>query len=392
VAGFPAVDILDPIVPDPPPGELPAPIDGDGPSAGSGHRGRRGRWIALAVVAVLLTAAIVGSALVPVPVYLLSPGSVRRTEDLITVQGAETYPQGGSVGYTTVSVQHASALEWVFAHLDDSITFEPQRAIQGTQTPEQYQAANLAMMTASKETASAVALSRLGYQVKVTGTGAVIVALADPSPSAGVLVPTDTIVAVDDTEITSAEQLIAAIGTHHPGDTVTLGVQPFVTDGTRTTEKRTIVLAARPDDANRAFLGVSSATRDLHYELPVQISVDSGGVGGPSAGLAFTLGIMDVLTPGSITGGHQVATTGTISADGTVGPIGGIHQKVLAVRQSGAELFLVPRSEYDEAEKYAGPLRIEPVDNIDDALKVLATIGGGSDVIPATTTATTAGR
>jgi PDZ domain-containing protein len=317
---------------------------------------------------------------------------VRRTEDLITVQGAHTYPQGGSVGYTTVSVQHASALEWVFAHLDDSITFEPQRAIQGTQTPEQYQAANLAMMTASKETASAVALSRLGYQVKVTGTGAVIVALADPSPSAGVLVPTDTIVAVDDTEITSAEQLIAAIGTHHPGDTVTLGVQPFVTDGTRTTEKRTIVLAARPDDANRAFLGVSSATRDLHYELPVQISVDSGGVGGPSAGLAFTLGIMDVLTPGSITGGHQVATTGTISADGTVGPIGGIHQKVLAVRQSGAELFLVPRSEYDEAEKYAGPLRIEPVDNIDDALKVLATIGGGSDVIPATTTATTAGR
>jgi PDZ domain-containing protein len=392
VAGFPAVDILDPIVPDPPPGELPAPIDGDGPSAGSGHRGRRGRWIALAVVAVLLTAAIVGSALVPVPVYLLSPGSVRRTEDLITVQGAETYPQGGSVGYTTVSVQHASALEWVFAHLDDSITFEPQRAIQGTQTPEQYQAANLAMMTASKETASAVALSRLGYQVKVTGTGAVIVALADPSPSAGVLVPTDTIVAVDDTEITSAEQLIAAIGTHHPGDTVTLGVQPFVTDGTRTTEKRTIVLAARPDDANRAFLGVSSATRDLHYELPVQISVDSGGVGGPSAGLAFTLGIMDVLTPGSITGGHQVATTGTISADGTVGPIGGIHQKVLAVRQSGAELFLVPRSEYDEAEKYAGPLRIEPVDNIDDALKVLATIGGGSDVIPATTTTTMAGR
>ena len=385
MAGFPAVDTLDPTVPDPVVDPTVDPAVDESPP-----RTRHTRlWIAVGVVAVVLTATIVGSALVTVPYYLLSPGSVRRTEDLITVQGAETYPQDGSVGYTTVSVQHATALEWVFAHLDDSITFEPQKAIQGTQTPEQYQQANLAMMTASKETASAVALEKLGYPVTITGTGAVVAALADPSPSTGGLVPTDTIVSVDATAITTGEQLVSAMGAHHPGDVVVLGVQPYVADGTRTTEKRTITLRARPDDATRAYLGVSSATRDLHYDTPVQVTVDSGGVGGPSAGLAFTLGIMDVLTPGSITGGHHVATTGTIRADGTVGPIGGIHQKVLAVRQSGAELFIVPRSEYDEAEKYAGSLRIEPVDNIDDALRVLATIGGGSDVLPATTTTTT---
>ena len=131
---------------------------------------------------------------------------------------------------------------------------------------------------------------------------------------------------------------------------------------------------------------MSSSTRDLHYDLPVQVTVDSGSVGGPSAGLAFTLGIMDVMTPGSITGGHKVATTGTINPDGTVGPIGGIEQKVIAVKRSGAELFIVPRSEYDDAEKYAGSLRIEPVDNIDDALAVLATLGGGTKVLPSTTT------
>ena len=385
MAGFPAVDTLDPTVPDPVVDPTVDPAVDESPP-----RTRHTRlWIAVGVVAVVLTATIVGSALVTVPYYLLSPGSVRRTEDLITVQGAETYPQDGSVGYTTVSVQHATALEWVFAHLDDSITFEPQKAIQGTQTPEQYQQANLAMMTASKEAASAVALEKLGYPVTITGTGAVVAALADPSPSTGVLVRTDTIVSVDATAITTGEQLVSAMGAHHPGDVVVLGVQPYVADGTRTTEKRTITLRARPDDATRAYLGVSSATRDLHYDTPVQVTVDSGGVGGPSAGLAFTLGIMDVLTPGSITGGHHVATTGTISADGAVGPIGGIHQKVLAVRQSGAELFIVPRSEYDEAEKYAGSLRIEPVDNIDDALRVLATIGGGSDVLPSTTTTTT---
>ena len=127
---------------------------------------------------------------------------------------------------------------------------------------------------------------------------------------------------------------------------------------------------------------MSSTTRDLDYHLPFQVTVDSGAVGGPSAGLAFTLGIMDVLTPDSITGGHKVATTGTINADGTVGPVGGVHQKTIAVRESGAELFLVPSSEYDEAEKYAGSLRVEKVDTVDDALRVLATIGGGTDVIP----------
>jgi PDZ domain-containing protein len=92
---------------------------------------------------------------------------------------------------------------------------------------------------------------------------------------------------------------------------------------------------------------------------------------------------MDVLTPDSITGGHKVATTGTINADGSVGPVGGVHQKTIAVRDSGAELFLVPSSEYDEAMKWAGSLRVEKVDSIDDALRVLATLGGGTDVIPA---------
>jgi Lon-like protease len=403
VAGFPAVDTLDPTVPDPPL-DGPAGADDNRSDGGDSDRGdgaqgdpvgadelkprprHSRRWIALGVVVALLTASIVTAALVKVPYYLLSPGSVRRTEELITVQGADIYPQDGSIGYTTVSVQHATALEWAVAHLDDSISFEPQKAIQGTQTPEQYQQANLQMMTDSKETASAVALERLGYDVTVTGTGAVIVALADNSPSTGVLAPNDTVVSVDDTPITSGADLVKAIGAHHPGDTVTLGVQPYADDGSRTTEKRTVTLAARPDDAAKAYLGVSSLTRELHYDLPVQVTVDSGAVGGPSAGLDFTLGIMDVMTPGSITGGHKVATTGTIAADGTVGPVGGVHQKTLAVKESGAELFIVPRSEYDEAEKYAGSLRVEPVDNVDDALKVLATLGGGTDVLPTTTT------
>ena len=334
--------------------------------------------MALAVIASI----IVGASFVRVDYFLLSPGSVRRTEDLISVQGTTTYPQNGEIGYTTVTVQRASALGWALAHLDSSITIVPKKEILGDQTQDQNRQLNLQMMTDSKQTASAVALEHLGYDVKVTGTGAVVVGLADNSPSQGVLSVNDTIVSVDGAPIDRSDQLATAVGQRQPGDTVTLGVQPYHQDGTRTTDDRQVTLGARPDDATKGFLGVSTATRDMNYDLPVQVTVDSGSVGGPSAGLAFTLGIMDVLTPGSITGGHKVATTGTIEPDGHVGEVGGVHQKTLAVKASGAELFLVPRSEYDEAEKYAGSLRVEPVDNIDDALKVLSTLGGGTSVLP----------
>jgi PDZ domain-containing protein len=377
MTGFPAVDTLEPIVPD---------ASGPEPPVDATERAPRRHlsrwWIAAGVVAVLLIATGIAAAFVKVPYYLLSPGSVRQTESLIDVQGAPTYPLEGEVGFTTVSVQRATALGWAFAHLDDSITIVPSEQILGKQSDDENLQANLQMMTDSKETASAVALTHLGYDVTVTGSGATVVEVPDGSPSTGILIPGDTIVSLDGAPITRSDELVIAVTAHHPGDVVMLGVQPYETDGTRTSQDRTVTLGARPDDAAKAYLGVSSITRDSHYDLPVQVTVDSGTVGGPSAGLAFTLGIMDVMTPGSITGGHRIATTGTIRPDGSVGEVGGVHQKTIAVRESGAELFLVPRSEYDEAEKYAGSLRIEPVDNVDDALQVLATLGGGSSVIP----------
>ncbi len=133
---------------------------------------------------------------------------------------------------------------------------------------------------------------------------------------------------------------------------------------------------------------MASVTRNLSYpDLPVHVSVSTPDVGGPSAGLAFTLGIMDVLTKGSLTGGQKVATTGTMDLNGCVGPIGGMHQKVLAVKASGAVEFLVPRSEYTEAEKYAGSLKVVPVDDTDDALAALTALGGGTHVVPTPTAA-----
>ena len=131
------------------------------------------------------------------------------------------------------------------------------------------------------------------------------------------------------------------------------------------------------------MIGVSTFTRDLTFDFPVDVSIDSGRVGGPSAGLAFTLGILDALTPESVTGGARVATTGTMELNGTVGPVGGVHQKVVAASREGVDLMMVPSAEIDEARRYAGDLRIEPVDDLDGALAVLASLGGGDAVLPA---------
>lgn len=144
-----------------------------------------------------------------------------------------------------------------------------------------------------------------------------------------------------------------------------------------------VVLGAREGDTTKGFLGVSTFTRDLSFTFPVEVTIDSGRVGGPSAGLAFTLGILDVMTPESLTGGLNVSVTGTITLDGSVGPIGGIHQKVMASRRAGVDLMLVPASEIDEARKYAGDLRVESVESLTQALEVLTTVGGGNLVLPA---------
>jgi PDZ domain-containing protein len=118
-------------------------------------------------------------------------------------------------------------------------------------------------------------------------------------------------------------------------------------------------------------------TKQLRFDFPFTVNVDSAGIGGPSAGLAFTLGILDALRPGELTGGHRVAVTGTISLDGTVGPVGGVVQKTAAVRAAGIGLFLVPPQEYDMARAHAGSkLKVVRVSTLEDALRALGQQGG----------------
>lgn len=344
---------------------------------------RRRRWIT-GVSFVFVIVVIALGLVIRLPYYVLSPGSSRPTEGLISVSGAETYENNGAVDFLTVSLRQATPIEALAAWVNPDLELTPEEKILGKQTPDENRELNIRMMTDSKDAAQYQALTRLGYTIETTGSGAVIATVAEGGPSIGLLVPGDVITGVNGQAISFSQQLIEIVSSSRPSSSLTFTVEPFdpSRSDARPAREVSVVLGARESDSTKGFLGVSTFTRDLSFNFPVQITIDSGRVGGPSAGLAFTLGILDVMTPGSLTGGLTISATGTMGLDGTVGPIGGIHQKVMASRRAGVDLMFVPASEIDEARKYAGNLRVEPVDTLDQALAILTSVGGGNAALP----------
>jgi PDZ domain-containing protein len=359
-----------------PPG-LPAvvPLAGDQPPRSQ----RRTRRVVLGIVAFLLTAFLLGAAFVPLPYYLFKPGSVRDTEPLIAVEGTEVFASDGSISYTTVSLRQATLMGLVQGWLDDDIdVYGRDRVLQGRDVDENREL-NLQLMSDSKQVATQVALERLGYDVDVT-IGQVVAEVVPDMPADGVLERGDTITAIDGEPFDDAQDLGRLLGDDAPGDTVTATVQSPTGSAGRDVE---LTLAASPDDPAKGVMGVQVVNVVLDYNFPVDVEIDTGDVGGPSAGLAFTLAIIDDLTPGELTGGSDIAVTGTISGDGTVGPVGGTGQKAAAVRDVGIRLFLVPRDDYQAAVDHAGDdLDVVAVDTLDDALAALEERGGNVDELP----------
>jgi PDZ domain-containing protein len=364
----------------PPAGNGDAPPPVPPPPSAPITRGRRAstRSVVAAVVAFLVVAFAVGAYFIPLPYYLFKPGSVRDTEPLITIRGAEVYESEGSINYTTVSLRQATLVGLFWGWLDDDVDIvDRDRVLQGRDVEENRQV-NLQMMSDSKDVATQVALERLGYDVDIT-VGHVVVGVEDGAPADGVLRPGETIVAVDGERFDDTEDMSRLLAAHAPGDRVRVTVE-----GAAGTERdETLRLAPAPDDPDRGIMGVQVVSTVLEYDFPIEVEIDTGKVGGPSAGLAFTLALIDVLTPGDLTGGEDVAVTGTIASDGTVGQVGGTGQKAAAAREKGMSLFLVPSADYEEAVAHAGDdLEVVAVDSLEEALAVLAEHGGNVDELP----------
>jgi Lon-like protease len=343
------------------------------------QRRRSSAWAKVVmVVAGILGISLVAGSIITVPYYSQSPGSATPLEDLIVVDGVPVYPSDGEVFFTTVRLAgELSALEYVAARFDDAVVVRHRDQVLGNQTRDEQRQQNLDLMSQSQELAKRVALEYLGYDV-VVEIGGLITLVEEGSPSEAAVFPGDVITSAGGVAITTSADLVAQIQQRRPGDVLELVLDRFEANSDEATEVLTeVVLGTGPDDSARMGVGVSTAF-DL-TELPIDIEIDTNRVGGPSAGLALSLSLLDLLTDGELTGGVDVATTGTIDVLGNVGPIGGVEQKVHAVRRAGIDLFLVPTEDYAAALTAAGDdpdFEIVPVATFDEAVQVLADRGG----------------
>lgn len=311
-----------------------------------GLRPRTVVWLVIAVVLVLVVAAL---NLIHVPVAILRPGPAQNTlgtvggKPVISISGHPTYPTSGSLDFTTVSLAGGpqypvSVWEWATAHLNSNAQIVPaDEYFPKNVTSKQVQQQDSADMADSQQTAQVLALRTAGIQVPET----VSVGTVSPgSPAAKFLKVSDVVRSINGTALTRLATARSVLDKVPAGSTVTLQVSRAGTPMTLQvkTEKNT--------QGSGSLLGFYPVP---NYTLPFKVDVNAGDVGGPSAGNMFTLAIYDKLTPGSLTGGKRFAGTGTIAEDGTVGPIGGIRQKMVGARDSGAKYFLAPASDCSEA-------------------------------------------
>ena len=335
------------------------------------------------IVFLICLVAVIVMSVVQFPYYAYAPGSVNELTERVAISGTEAFLPEGEILFTTVS-QDSDVNGWEFLQgtFDESILLINEDVILGERDRSEVRAFNLELMRSSKMVAVAVALQHLGYEPYLaTGVGMIEV----QGPAEGLLTTNDVITAIaaDDTinstewiELNTSEDLISKLQTYSPGDTVVFRVESVA--GTNQ-HQIPIVLGSRPDNPDAAFLGISAQTRiEDAPNMPFSVHFDTGAVGGNSAGLALTLSVLDLVTPGELTGGLRVATTGTISLNGDVGPIGGIVQKTITARRSGVDLFIVPTIEYQEAIRHAKGLNVVGVDTLDQALNALAEAGGNA--------------
>lgn len=321
------------------------------------------RVVAGLAVLVLLTALILLR--IPSDKILLTPDVAHPVAPLVHVQGA--HPRnGGAVYFVDVQERRASELEVLFPWLHSHATLVPANEVVAPCSSDQENLQEgFREMALSQRFAAAVALKRLGYHVGVRPNGVLVSQLIAGTHAPCNLQPTDRIVAVDGTPTPTIAKLERVLGGLTPGAIATLRL--------RRGTKDLVVHIRTVDDHGRALVGFTPAQSAL-ITLPIRVDINASGVGGPSAGLAFALEVMQKLGH-DVAHGNRIAATGEINLDGTVSPIGGVEQKTFGVRAAHIGVFLVPAGgNARTARHFAGPVRIIPVRSFGQALRALATL------------------
>lgn len=324
--------------------------------------------------------------------FALVPANAEPVAPLLSVSGTDEFDTSQDIYFVTIREPRITILDWMAVRVNPAARLRSKYDKYGGEPEGTLRERGQRQMSGAKEWAVYVALTRAGFEPEfVPGPAIVDYVLCfaynedgseclESPPSSDFIEPNDVIVEADGTEITVLPDLSEVIGRHEPGDVIELVVQRGGDEITGTVE-----LVAAPDEPGRAIIGFMPIdTVTLALPEGVEVEFDTGNIGGPSAGLAFTLSLLDRLTAGSLTGGQRVAVTGAINVDGTVGAIGGLSSKASAVAQVGVKYFLVPASQAAEgsdsieaARIAAGPdVTIIPVATLEEALEVLAELGG----------------
>ncbi len=351
--------------------------DGTPPEAPPRPGRRTRRWpLVLAGVLLLSGVGVVASTMTALPYYGMAPGQVIEVTDFVDVDGVETFAATGDLYFLTVTVRELTGPEWIEAVLDGEVDLRDREVVRPSGvTREQRRRRGLDQQAEAQQRAIFVALTRLGYEPTISGSGGLVSSVFADTPAEGALEIDDVIVAADGEPIAIGSDLIEALDGKRPGDEVELTVNRLDDDGAERQVGVAIVLGEHPDDPERGFIGVGLDTFEFAADFPLDIAIDSQNIGGPSSGMMYTLGIMNLLTEADLPKGHRVAGTGTIQRDGSVGAIGGVRQKVFAARRVGAEYVLVPERNFEDALTAAGDeIEVVSVATIDEALAFLAAL------------------
>lgn len=327
----------------------------------------------LVVPAQTLGRVVPGQALIDRGAAVTRPGWARSVGDRVEINGRTSYPPNGQFLFTTVAVDlDVSVFEWLEAEFNDDFELQPREHILGDLTRQENRTRNLAMMNRSKDDAVVAALEYLGVPVEETGVG--FNAVVEGGPVDGLLTVDDVVIAVDGVKIGSLQSLRDQLTRKSPGETGVVTVEDTDTLEVRDVE---IVWGEHPQGLEGAYIGIGEIVPRIADQMQgIDVEIETGSTGGPSAGLAFSLAVIDWLTAGELTGNQPIAVTGQIFVGGIVGNVGGVGQKAVAARSAGAVAFIVPADLVDEAQAKAGDMRVFGVSTLAEAIEVLGELGG----------------
>jgi len=300
---------------------------------------------------------------------IIAPGITVNLSDIVSVEKGMK-DETGSFFLTTVSSRTLNIPLLFYAMIDPYVNIETkEQMLPPGWDMKQYMDYMRRWMEESQKIAEVVALKKAGYSPKIHGEGAQVVEIMPESPAKGKIIPGDVIKKVDKQSISLAEEVVKNVSKRKIGDVVELEVER---------ENKPVNLSIptmeSTSEKGKSVIGIYISTLNWRPELPLKIDINTGEIGGPSAGSMFTMEILNQITPEDLTRGRKIAGTGTISLDESIGEIGGVEQKVVAAFRDGAEIFFAPEKNAEAARKAAKDLNIEvvSVSTLDDMLNYLS--------------------